>query len=1273
MINYKKSLLSFAAVTAIATSSLVADYLPLTTASHDFQWVSVGISGLKSDGVPAVDAVAGAFSIDGVDDGQPENVITDASSADLLPVSGMERGGKDLVKLDLITGLSTEIRIDTTLHTYLETDPVRTMYVAVDGTILFAVEYKATLEGEKLEFSVDGGNAYETILNYENIFADPAAATEIEGTLAADAVEGDKLESLTETDSVVDYDFSDNPPKSSEWTVLNNRTGGENVKDISTLRMYSYNALERKWEIFDTRNETNTNDFTTIKKAKGYWARLDNEAVDGGSLMQTTTSEKESGLVLGDPVLTTADYTAAGLAEGWNYIAFDGQQSQIRNAVSGVIATIGTDGTIVLIDASGNHSLSIPVTGTGHNVVVAKEINTAISAAVLKGTMPKTFQVKAFPAGVIGADDVVIISNRKFTIDDPGDDSVTVVKTLAGKDALLYPNDGSVLDGTDLVAVADLGAGAQNAGLDGAMSIYGEFAMVIEPLVNTDTAQILGEASIQIDRSLVSTVDATTDLASGAAADTVTEVAAALAAGVAGVAGVLPTVIDLDMAGAPKHILLAADEPFTIRDHTFTRVYTFNDQGQGDSTVSSSIDGVTATLTSGDLIADAITDLSGLTNLTAIDDADGKLLVIGNSDGESNFYLSETLQDNIQISVSGQDESRGAVKAVMSLGQLAKVDNKNVLTLDPTAIADELLDEHTISFITEFGESITGTAVSPTAAWIEDTDTDGNGIEDNLEYLDAMVAQLNLDLVAEGLTATASHNYGAPAANIAAAEITITGSDVISVSFSQAGGGADAAPAITNDTGYIGTYSGDIAIDLKFNNVATPNYTMDGPLYTMKDSNMSLRALVSGTTDLSSGTGEVTWESIDLTRNPSEWFDSQDYDLFETTANVGYWAYLTASVEENLSIAASSFPGSYVHHFDLDNATGVGTTTNFVSGTLTVDIDGINTAEQLKSARVTATFGGETIELTQASAGDVFTGAINTHEAKGISANAEIDVIIKAADGLGNNAIYTMTDLFDNVKPHKPVISLVGGVINVEANETDDDVAQFYVFSGIPLESDDPADQIADADGTVDGAGGPVSVACDGQPAAAWNSGADGITVIAVDGTGVFGGGNASDAATVKMMRILLDRSLITADNDGGTWESTSTAYDYNSSCGTTGIVSTDDTGVTVSSLTDDEEVKFAYTSKGDATHLEVPITVYVANDLDASTTPNIVKAAITYPPTYAGEGVFIELGGLVYGFVLPTATDLVDGTSNGLTSDNPLEIDDTYDASNPKDSEVNL
>lgn len=1265
MINYKKSLLSVAAATVLISASLTAEeYLPLTTTANDFQWVSIGISGLKSDG--EIQAEDGVFSIDGTDEGEPENTITDASSVDLLPVSGMERGGKDLAKLDAISVDDLEIRIDTTANTYLESDPVRTMYVTstVGGAPQFSVEYKASMEGQKLEYSIASGVAYETTLSYEKVFAEPAVGVPIEGT---DLIPGVDLNSLTETESVVDYDFSDNPPNASEWTATDHRDAAADAIGVSTLRLYGYNAQDQKWEIYDSRNDAGTNDFNAIEKAKAYWARLDNEAVAGGGVLLTTVSDKESGLVLGSPALATADYTAINLAEGWNYIAFDGQQSAIRNAVSGVLATIDGDDDIELRDASGNHSLTIAVTGaTNDNDTVAKEINTAISAAVLAGTMPKTFQVKAYPTAAAGKI-VAIVSNRKFTIQDPNDAAVTDVQTLAGKDTLLYPNDGLTTDGTAAGVIVDLGLAAGPGEL-GAMSVYGEYAMVIEPLIDADTAQFVGEASIQIDRKLVAGNDATTDLAAGAAADTAAEVVTALNAGAAGVAGVLSTEIDLDIDGAPQHILVAADEPFSIRDHTFTRVFAYGPQN-ANSTVTFS-NGGSATIVWTDVVADAVSDLdTGITNGAVVEDADGKIIVIENSAGESKYYVAETVADNIQASTSAQDESRGAVKAVISLESLVKVANNNVLTLDPTELADELADAHTISFTTEFGTVVTGTAVSPTALWVEDTDTDVNGIDDNLEYLDAMVLQLNTDLAAAGMTATASHNYPA-VATLALAEITVEGSDVVAVAFSQAGGAADAVPVITNDTGYIASYSGDLAVDLKYNYVLTPNYTMNGPLFTMRDSGMALRSLVAGTTDLSSGTGEVSWESIDLTRLPSEWFDSQDYDLFETTANAGYWAYLTASPEENLTITDSALSKEYMHHFDHVDATGVSTTTNYFSGDLDIYVDGISDSDDEKSARVTATVGGETFELTQNALDDsLFQGTINTREARGITAGTNYDVIVNISDGLGSNATYTLTDLFDNVKPSTPAVSLVGGVVSVAADPADDDVTGFYVFAGTPPESDDPDTQAAAALGLLT-APGTVSVACDGQAAAAFDDVADGITILAVDGDGTLGAGNASDADTIPFMRILLDRSLITATNSAGTWLSTGDAVDYNASCVNTGALA-DHTGITVSSLTDDETAKFAFESNGDDLAHEVPLTVYVVSDLGGTYTE--AHAAVTYPESYAGDDVFIELGGRVYGFQLPTAAAITTGALSGNSSGSPYDLTAIVGANNPKDAAVGL
>lgn len=1249
MINYKKSLLSVAAATAIASSSLLAEYLPLTTSSADYQWVAIGISGLKSDGIPA--GQNGVFTIDGTVEGEPENVITDSSSADLLPVSGMERGGKDMVKLDAITVDPIEIRIDTTGDTYDETDPVKTMYItsSIGGAPQFAVEFKTQLEGKKIEFSIDGAAARETTLDSTKVFNDPAVSTQIQGT---PLVPGVNLESLTETKSVVDYQFSDNPVSTDEWTEADHRDATEDQLSDSTLRVYGYNAQDMKWEIYDSRNDAATNDFTDLQNAKGYWARLDNENTAGGGTFLTTANFKESGLVLGDPSLSTADYTAANLADGWNFIAFDGQQSTIRNSVTGMLLVFDTDGTIDVTDSTGNHTLSIAVTGTGTDAVVSKEINAAITAAVAAGTMPKTFDVRAFPVTTEGATGMVaMVSNRKFIVAENGaSDAVAANSTLDATVVLLDPT--TLADTTN---AADLTAA-------GVMTKYGQHAMIIEPLADADTAQIVGEATIQINGASSSTAItlATTD-------NLISEVVTALDAH----ADTTALQIDLGIDGAAEHVLLVdADNPFSVRDHTFTRAFTYDYQS-ADSTVTFS-GGGTATIDNAGAASNATDMTTGATAAVAVTDADGKILVI--SDASVNHFVAETVNDNLQIATSSQDEARGAIKSVISLGSLVGTDTSNIQTVDTFAeITDDAGDTITFSYDTPYG-TLAGTAVTPGAGAYT---ADESSAADNEAFFDDLVTQIQADLVTLGLTSVSvSHDYttqvGAEGVKFDATTVTVVSTDILAISTAINENAGDATTATdAADNGYLASYSGDLSSDLKYNYVHSPDYVMNGPLYTMKDNGMELRALVSGTTDIATGT--VNWESIDLTRLPSEWLDSQDYDLFEVSPNVGYWAYLVTSPETSLTVTDIQLSKNYVHHFDYDEGDELHSTTNYFSGNLEVYVAGISNIDNEESARVTATIGGETFELSQSTSDDsLFSGQVNTREAKGVSVDTNYPLTVNIADGFGNNASFDYNSTFDNDAPSMPVVSMVNGEVTVAADPADTDVAGFYVFNGIPLEDDDPTVQHAAALGVLS-APGVVSVACDGQTAATWDAAADGITVIAVDGDGTLGSGNASDADSVDFMRIMLDRSLVTATNTAGMWDSTSEAYDFNSSCSNVGLLA-DHTGVTVSSLTDDETVKFAYASLGDTTGHDVPLTVYVVSDQSGTYTR--AEAAITYPEAYAGDDVFIQLGGRVYGFQLPTKATLDAGgaDSGASSSDTDLyELDDIALSNNPKAAGIGL
>ena len=1222
MINYRKSLLSVAAAAAIATTSLSAGYLPLTSDLNDNEWVIFGVSGLKTDG--AIATVPGAFTITG---GNP-NAATD-TTVDEIEVAN----SNNLFQVKAITDADVEVRIDVTGVTFSQNDPVRTIYVDTngDGAPNFAVSYKAALEGGKLEYSVGGAAASDLTINYENVFNNPVLGNAITGV---DAVDGNELKSLTETASAVDYDFNNNPPLSSEWAAADGHRDAIGTNGGNELRVYAYNATDAKWEIYDSRNTVGSNDFTDIVAGKGYWGRLDSEN-DGNN----DAGALEAGLVLGTPSLTTANYANAGLANGWNFISFDAVNSEIRNSAVGMLVTLKTGVTTVLItDSSSNHTITVTPDAANTNIQFAKDVNNAISLAKLEGTLPKTVNIKAFPTNASAATgQVAIISNKKFTINEGSGDKLGAATTLTGA-VLLDPT--TLIDTTNGADVAT----------PGVMSKYGEYAMVVEPLVGAGTAQSLTDNPASI--SVTGATD-TELLAMGATATNV-----AIKDVLNADNDLVATEIDLSINGTRSDVLIASTSPFTVRDHTFSRVFKYTTQGATNSAVNISVGPVgPVTIVAGssaDAAATAIQTLGGAATISADDDAAGNVVIVSDAVGAQKFLVTESTADLLQVGSTGTDLDKGAIKNVYSLNYLSKIATRNDVTLDVNTYPDDAADAFRIDVVDTLGTTMTGTVVTIGAA-IAALDATGATQADNVVLLDAYKAQVELDLAAAGITATVSHD-AATVATLALAVLTISGPDVASVTYTQTNNAGAVneevagVAVVAADLGYIASYSGDLAADLQYNSILTPDYVMAGPLYTMRDNNMTLKALVTGTTDITDGS--VSWESVDLTRNPSEWLASQDYDLFDTDAASGYWAYLTADASDNpLSITSSSLSKEYAHHFDEVVATTVGTTTNEFSGNLEILVDGLNAVDNYASARVTATIGGETFELTQDALDKTkFTGSVSVHEAYGFNKNTPYDVIINVADGLGNNLTENLS-ILDNVKPAAPTVTSVSGELTI-TTAADDNVTGIYVFSGTPPEVGTEAAK----QGYLAGNGGVASAACTGT-ASLFDANAGGITVFSVDADGVLGSGNASDTTSVAFMPIMINRVLVTNTNNGGVVDSTTGGDDFNASCVNQGPL-TVETGVTLSAITADATVQMAYTSQGAIANNDVPVTVYVS---DGAGTPTI--AEMKYPASYVGTDVFFELNGQVYGYQLQSEAAL-DGLNNSSTT--PIDLTG-IGANNPK------
>ena len=1355
MTNYKKSLLSVAAAFALATTAATAGYIPLTSTTVDNKWVLFGASGFITTGVTT--STPKVFSIES----SLATAIKDYDANKLLAVSGLTVDAGDLGSLKSLTSTNIEVRVDTTDLIFSQYDPVRTIYVGTTaGEALFAFEYKSILEGKNLEFTVNDGTAYEITIDDVNTFDNPGTGTVITGISTGTGI---TLSDLTGDNNALDYDFADNPVVFTEYDATAHRTA---IGD-SRARLYSYDAESETWGTYDTANTVGTNNFNELVKGKGYWGKLDTNT-------SSTTSAAEAGVVLQSASLTAADYLTAGLSEGWNLLAFDDSNTEIKKASTGMILTVSftADDNITIIDSSGNHEIDMTFVAADMATIpaVAKHINSVIDEKKLKGDLPYTFDLKAFPADTSGAK-LALISNKRFTVKEKDGAPITAASTLAGKGLWDIANDADAAIGADLTTT-------------GLRSKYGEYSMIVDPLTGGETASTLAsKATVNVNVYNTAT--------SGAYHATDTRVAIEGTNTDArdkfdAVTGITATEINLDINGTMGQVLLASAEPFYVRDNTFSRVFRYAQPATPTvGTLKISSYGTTVTPIGDQTItaealatnaASAINTANTASELIGAGSPSGEastIVFVVDHDKASEFFIAETVGDHLTYGTTSSEMAQGAISGVYSIGALAKKGLKHTVDINITEVPDDLNNTVRFDYVTLLDANTSGTAFVANPA--ENWNSAESSATDNEALLDRYVSKINLDLSANNMTSRASHNYtatGSPAADLNASLITISGSDVIDVytvitqdvnstetftvtfntpaidtnntmvfdntyiDFNATGNdynstvkfhsyfkliydlnttsnwevnstdsnatldfyarnqaavtgtvatgsfvytdtdsddttvpvaaisdyvegntlsAAEAAISDTQDGGYLENTTADLTTDLRYNTTYTPNYVMDGPLFVMREAGYKLESLVTGTMDLSDGI--VDWDSIDLTRPPSQWLESQDYNLFDTDDRAGYWAkleYVGVSVDDPsyvspITIGTATLSKNYTHHFDTtatsDATTAVDKTYNYYSGNLNVTITGIDyNIDNGASARITASINGKKTELTRDGSTTTYTGKISYHETDGISIDTAHEITIDVSDGLGNKLSKTLDiTTFDNVKPTAPTVTVNG--LGIDINSTG--AAGYYVFDNTIPETGTAAAALASS------ASASITNVCKDLAAVDASSSVGYVKVIAVDGTGVLGQGNASDPASVAVMPILKDRVYVSDAHSAGLPVATSGGAVYDASCETTSSL-TVNTGVTISTITEGKITKLAYTSLGEDDTQNAPIVLYVT---DAKTPATIT--AITYPDAYVGKDVFIDIDGQAYGYTLPTriiaetksSADAADVSGNILTS----------------------
>ncbi|HIC09915.1 MAG TPA: hypothetical protein EYO61_00970 [Campylobacterales bacterium] len=153
----------------------------------------------------------------------------------------------------------------------------------------------------------------------------------------------DRTDSVSSTDTVStgvydEHGFSeDEVAISSIFDTNLSNDSFDKLNDSGTLVMYSYNPIaENSWLYYNSKNSDSDNEFTTLKKGFGYWAKYDDT-----NLQFSSNSEKLSnaGFIFDNSFEMGIETYTAKIFEGWNLLSIPDKRTIER----GYIATLDYD------------------------------------------------------------------------------------------------------------------------------------------------------------------------------------------------------------------------------------------------------------------------------------------------------------------------------------------------------------------------------------------------------------------------------------------------------------------------------------------------------------------------------------------------------------------------------------------------------------------------------------------------------------------------------------------------------------------------------------------------------------------------------------------------------------------------------------------------------------------------------------------------------------------------------------------------------------------
>ena len=1284
--NYKKSLLSLVAIMALSNSIMAdssATYLPLSSTTTDSVWSLFGVNGF-SDGTPSTTTASSNFT-------SGYTSLEDDPASDDLATSGLNDGTGDLASVQALNGTSpsiTELIIGVDITTapapvYDETEPVRTMYFTVNETNSnpnVKLDYKASLEGKAIEISLNG-TMYNSTISQTATYDNPASVSA--GNVGSGSTTSADRTAIAD---VLDFDFSDNPvdPANFDYTVHLTTTG-------QTATFYYFNAATQQWEIWNKNSATAAQDFSEFELGKAYWGRVDVSDTLGALAKDT---DGAVGLVLGDDSATSVpdedryvDSNVTRLVEGWNMLAFDDVQPYVRHAATGLVLgnVISGDEVFVITDASGVNSITLSAFTDGNSEVDCTAANKEIESAKLRGLLPRTFNVKFFRGATDGT--IVVLSDEKFGINETAGTAAITVGTLTAANPYL--------DGGRSAAITDLHTQVAGASISSYVSsAYGEYTVIAK--VNTEDA-IDGGATGANHTSADSAGTSTGGLAAisyeevGLTSETIDITVAGtttlaqftgtqlpLLTATSATTDPVGTIIDADFSGTVVGdlVIIANTKPFSLQDKTYTRVFNYTAAtGSVNAVVSGAVTPIA--LLAGDSLAGAATKIdnggAGIADLYADETSDNKLVTVYPT--LSTFDIKDVADGTLDIlesSSSSDVRAEGAISDVYRVDTIARkalnqvTDTVTAFTADSVAnsILDNAADDWSVNInaagaVTRAASGATGLGAA--AGSVNLISTYGE-----LETMyDEMVTAINYECNGAGVPAnamhcSASHDFAIPTGSTSATAltaaatytdgtITLTGVDVVNLVIAIVDGDASASetqPTHGAEAGdnLLAFGNGDLVADLKTNPVYSPNFATYGPLYTMRKAGFDVKAMLKATTELDATTGAIAWDSLDVTRAEDEWFDNNEYNLFNINTNSGYWVYLETAVSDTVAITAASItsPG-YTYYFSNDStSTPAYQTENILSsGQISVTVTNLDDAV---AGSAYVTIKGEKVQLTRSGTTDTFTGNMSNYALNALAQDQSgpISISIRAVNGKGEAVEDTTTLSFDYQAPDNMAASISGG-INI-ALSADKNATKFYVFE----------DYIPEVQTTRDALTTTEEVNATNS-AASFNACAeydfDSVTtlrIVAADGD--INSANLSEADEIKYASVIKSANVLSHTQGGGT-DKTQLGTTYTSNCdaNVTQTDPSDNAGVSLKTITTGKTYRISFQPIANAN-----FTTDVAWTSNYEVTNGDGAAIeIQNTPQYAGNTFYIEdvAGTTIYTGTFPATENAADTSISGAAN----------------------